>query len=58
MLVLTRKKNERIVIGDKEIIITIAEIRGDKVKVGIEAAASVAVDREEVYEAKKRGAKA
>ena len=51
MLVLSRKKNERIMIGD-DIILMIVEIRGDKIKIGIEAPASVAVDREEVREAK------
>jgi len=53
MLVLSRKKNERIMIGD-DIILMIVEIRGDKIKIGIEAPASVAVDREEVREAKLR----
>jgi len=51
MLVLSRKKNERIMIGD-DIILMVVEIRGDKIKIGIEAPASVAVDREEVREAK------
>ena len=51
MLVLSRKKNERIMIGD-DIILMIVEIRGDKIKIGIEAPASVAVDREEVRESK------
>ena len=51
MLVLSRKKNERIIIGD-DIILMVVEIRGDKIKIGIEAPASVAVDREEVREAK------
>jgi len=53
MLVLSRKKNERIMIGD-DIILMVVEIRGDKIKIGIEAPASVAVDREEVREAKLR----
>ena len=57
MLVLSRKKNERIVIGD-DIVITLVEIRGDKVKLGIEAPVNVACDREEVREAKLRGPKA
>ena len=56
MLVLSRKKNERIMIGD-DIILMVVEIRGDKIKIGIEAPASVAVDREEVREAKNKGAK-
>jgi len=56
MLVLSRKKNERIMIGD-DIILMVVEIRGDKIKIGIEAPASVAVDREEVRESKNKGAK-
>ncbi len=50
MLVLSRKKNESIVIDDK-IVITIVEIRGDKVRLGIEAPKEVPVHREEVYRA-------
>ncbi len=53
MLVLSRKKNETIIIDD-QITVTIVEIRGDKVKLGIEAPPSVSVDRREVWEAKKR----
>lgn len=48
MLVLSRKRNESIIIGDG-IKITIVDIRGDKVRVGIEAATDVSVHREEVY---------
>ena len=55
MLVLSRKKSERIVIGNGDIVITLVEIRGDKVKIGIEAPESIAVHRREVYEAKKKG---
>jgi len=50
MLVLSRKKNESIVIND-DITIVIVEIRGDKVRLGVEAPASVPVHRNEVYEA-------
>ena len=50
MLVLSRKKNESIVI-DEKIVITIVEIRGDKVRLGIEAPKEVPVHREEVYRA-------
>ena len=50
MLVLTRKVNEKIKIGDN-ITITIVEVRGDKCRVGIEADKSIPVHREEVYEA-------
>lgn len=53
MLVLSRKKNESIVIND-DIVITVVEIRGDKVRLGIEAPREVPVDRKEVADAKKR----
>jgi carbon storage regulator len=51
MLVLTRKKNEKIVIGEGEsqIVITVVEIRGDKIRIGIEAAKGIPIHREEVY---------
>jgi len=50
MLVLSRKKNESIIINDN-ITITVIEIRGDKVRLGIEAPKDVTVHRREVYEA-------
>lgn len=50
MLVLSRKKNETIVINN-DIVITVVEIRGDKVRLGIEAPKDVPVHRQEVYEA-------
>jgi carbon storage regulator len=50
MLVLSRKKNESIVINN-DIVITVVEIRGDKVRLGIAAPKDVPVHREEVYEA-------
>ena len=50
MLVLQRKRNERILIGD-DIVITVCLIRGDNVRLGIEAPAAVTVHREEVAEA-------
>jgi len=50
MLVLSRKKNESIVIND-DITIVIVEIRGDKVRLGIEAPKDCPVHRSEVYEA-------
>jgi carbon storage regulator len=53
MLVLSRQRDETIMIGD-DIEITIVDIRGDKVRLGISAPASVPVHRKEVYEAIKR----
>lgn len=53
MLVLSRKKDEKIVIGDN-ISIMVVEIRGDKVRLGIEAPREISVHRREVYEAIKR----
>ena len=50
MLVLSRKNNESIVIGDG-IVITIVDIRGDKVRLGIEAPKEVPVHRREVFDA-------
>ena len=50
MLVLSRKKNESIIIND-DITVTVIEIRGDKVRLGIEAPKDVTVHRREVYEA-------
>ncbi|MCA9230806.1 MAG: carbon storage regulator CsrA [Planctomycetales bacterium] len=53
MLVLSRKKNESIIIND-DITIVVVEIRGDKVRLGIEAPKEVPVHRNEVYEAIRR----
>jgi len=53
MLVLSRKKNESIVINDN-IAIVVIEIRGDKVRLGIEAPKEVSVHRREVYDAIRR----
>lgn len=49
MLVLTRKVGEKIQIGD-DISITIMEVKGKQVRVGIEAPATVKVHREEIYQ--------
>jgi carbon storage regulator len=48
MLILTRKTNEKVVIGDG-IVVSVVEVRGDQVKLGIEAPRSVKVYRQEVY---------
>jgi carbon storage regulator len=53
MLVLSRQRDETIMIGD-DIEITVVDIRGDKVRLGINAPTKVAVHRKEVYEAIKR----
>ena len=53
MLVLSRHRDESIMIGD-DIVITIVDIRGDKVRLGIQAPTHVPVHRQEVYEAIKR----
>lgn len=53
MLVLSRKRNEVIRIGD-DISIVVVEIRGDKCRLGIEAPRLLPVHRQEVYEAIKR----
>jgi len=49
MLVLSRKKNESIVIND-DITIVVVEIRGDKVRLGVEAPREVPVHRREVFD--------
>lgn len=50
MLVLSRKKNESIVIAG-DIVITVVEVRGDKVRLGIEAPKDVPVHRQEIHDA-------
>jgi len=55
MLVLSRKKNESIVISN-DIVITVVEIRGDKVRLGIEAPKEIPVHRSEVKDAIDRDA--
>ena len=53
MLVLSRQRDESIIIGD-HIVVTVVDIRGDKVRLGIEAPKEVPVHRQEVYEAIQR----
>lgn len=53
MLVLSRHRDESIMIGD-DVVITIVDIRGDKVRLGIKAPQEVPVHRQEVYDAIKR----
>lgn len=53
MLVLSRRRDESIIIGDN-IILTVVDIRGDKVRLGIQAPVEIPVHRQEVYEAIQR----
>ena len=53
MLVLSRHRDESIMIGD-DVVVTIVDIRGDKVRLGIDAPTSIPVHRQEVYEAIQR----
>lgn len=57
MLVLSRKEEEKVIVGD-DIVITIVAIHGDKVKLGIEAPRDIPVHRQEVYDAIARKAAA
>lgn len=53
MLVLSRKRSQRIVIqvGEELVFLTVVEIRGDKCRLGLEAAKNVVIHRQEVYDA-------
>ena len=53
MLVLSRKKNESIIINDN-IIVTVIEIRGDKVRLGFDAPKDIPIHRRKVYDAIRR----
>lgn len=50
MLVLSRQKDESIIVGD-DVEITIVDVRGDKVRLGITAPKSISVHRKEIYQA-------
>ena len=49
MLVLTRKPEESVVIGDGLCVVTVTEIRGDKVRIGFEAPSHIPIHRKEVW---------
>jgi carbon storage regulator len=49
MLVLTRKKNESIIIGD-DIVVTIVDIQNGKIRLGVQAPREVPVHRQEIYD--------
>jgi carbon storage regulator len=53
MLVLSRQRDESIMIGDS-VVVTIVDIRGDKVRLGIQAPEEIPVHRQEVYDAIQR----
>jgi carbon storage regulator CsrA len=53
VLVLTRRANQSIMIGD-DIVVTVLDVRGDQVRIGIKAPRSVGVHREEVFVALQR----
>lgn len=57
MLVLSRQRDETIMVGDN-IEITVTDIRGDKVRIGIDAPRDVTIHRKEVYDAIRREARA
>jgi carbon storage regulator len=48
MLVLTRRANQSIMIGS-DVVVTVLEVRGDQVRIGIDAPRSISVHREEVF---------
>ncbi len=50
MLVLTRRKDQRIMIGD-DVVVTVLDVKGDTVRIGVEAPRDLQVHREEVHEA-------
>ena len=53
MLILSRKRNESIIINDN-IVVTVVDIRGDKVRLGFDAPRDVPIHRQEVYDAIRR----
>lgn len=57
MLVLSRYRDESIVItaGDERIVVTVIDVRGDKVRLGVDAADHVAVNRDEIQQSIDRG---
>ena len=49
MLVLTRTEEQELIIGDNKVCITILEVRGNKVRIGIEAEKDITIHREEIF---------
>ncbi len=50
MLVLSRKCGERIIISEQEIVVTVLEVRGEQVRLGIEAPSNIPIYREEIWQ--------
>lgn len=55
MLVLTRKYGEKIVLPDQELTLTVLEVRGDRVRLGIEAPPHIRVHRHEIWQRIQQG---
>ena len=53
MLVLSRMRDESIIIGDNVVVITVVDIRGDRVRLGVTATKEIPVHRKEVYDSMK-----
>lgn len=54
MLIITRRVGERLMIGD-DVVVAVLGVKGNQVRIGVEAPKNVAVDREEIHERKKAG---
>ncbi len=55
MLVLTRKCGEKVVMPQQEVVITVLEVRGDRVRLGIEAPAEIRIHRQEIWQRIQQG---
>ncbi len=50
MLILTRKPKQKLIIGDEEVVITVLGVKGNQVRIGVEAAKGISVHREEIFD--------